>query len=91
MLWILFLYTHPILQTILSIFLLFGVVNRRKGIIVGNDQEGDDTVVVCHVRKPCSFRFLASCSTDNATVLSCDKLTDIIVVLVMSGCRNRCW
>lgn len=26
-----------------------GDINKRKGIIVGNDQEGDDTVVVCHV------------------------------------------
>lgn len=26
-----------------------GDMNKRKGIIVGNDQEGDDTVVVCHV------------------------------------------
>uniref|UniRef100_A0A453S9N3 Elongation factor G, mitochondrial n=1 Tax=Aegilops tauschii subsp. strangulata TaxID=200361 RepID=A0A453S9N3_AEGTS len=25
-----------------------GDINKRKGIIVGNDQEGDDTVVVCH-------------------------------------------
>ncbi|KAL0913773.1 hypothetical protein M5K25_017258 [Dendrobium thyrsiflorum] len=26
-----------------------GDVNKRKGIIVGNDQEGDDTVIVAHV------------------------------------------
>ncbi|KAG2606157.1 hypothetical protein PVAP13_4NG175500 [Panicum virgatum] len=26
-----------------------GDMNKRKGIIVGNEQEGDDTIVVCHV------------------------------------------
>ncbi|TVU10649.1 hypothetical protein EJB05_44193 [Eragrostis curvula] len=26
-----------------------GDMNKRKGIIVGNEQEGDDTVIVCHV------------------------------------------
>ncbi|KAK8945303.1 hypothetical protein KSP40_PGU006955 [Platanthera guangdongensis] len=29
-----------------------GDVNKRKGIIVGNDQEGDDTVIIAHCGKP---------------------------------------
>jgi len=29
--------------------IFYSCQNRRKGIIVGNEQEGDDTIVVCHV------------------------------------------
>ncbi|CAL9195884.1 unnamed protein product [Musa hybrid cultivar] len=38
-----------------------GDINKRKGMIVGNDQDGDGTVVVAHVCAKisfsCSFRF----------------------------------
>lgn len=33
------------------------VFNRRKGIIVGSDQDGDDAVVLAHV-STCSFFFV---------------------------------
>lgn len=35
------------------------VFNRRKGIIVGSDQDGDDAVVLAHVSN-CSFFFCGS-------------------------------
>ena len=28
---------------------LFLLINRRKGVIIGNDQDGDDSVIVAHV------------------------------------------
>lgn len=33
--------------------------NRRKGVIVGNDQDGDDTIVVAQVCKCCTLSLVA--------------------------------
>lgn len=36
------------------------MIHRRKGLIVGNDQEGDDCVLTAHVRTTCSLLFVSS-------------------------------
>lgn len=37
------------LKLVSSSDVIMDIVNRRKGIIVGSDQEGDDAVVLAHV------------------------------------------
>ncbi|XP_062179152.1 elongation factor G, mitochondrial isoform X2 [Phragmites australis] len=46
-----------------------GDMNKRKGIIVGNETEGDDTVVICHVCKmPGSTKpYVWICNSDSVS------------------------
>lgn len=36
------------------------IMCRRKGLIVGNDQEGDDSVITANVSETCSLKGLAA-------------------------------
>lgn len=48
---------HPFLTFYLFIFAIksISIFNRRKGIIVGNDQDGDDSVITALVSKSYPF------------------------------------